>query len=124
MLFFSIFCLQLQFYQFVRFSRYGTFLETSNVFVDISEISYSANEIEDELEIDVLERILRPCKNGKVISEKISGVYIYVSADPANRKRYLLPRSKIESIPAVGGLWGDILNHELKVAIILFQSPL
>jgi len=107
----------------VRFSKYGTLLETSSIFVNISEIGYSARELEDELEVDVQETLLHLYKDGKIFREKILGVYIYVSPDPTVRERQLLLRRKIESIPAQG-LSIDIISHELKAAIILFYSIL
>ena len=113
----------LWFFRAVRFSKYGTLMDTSKVFVDISEIGYAARELEDELEVDVQETLLRLYKDGKLLREKISGVYIYVSADAAIRQRQLLLRRKIESIPT-DGLSLDILSHELKAAIILFYSIL
>jgi hypothetical protein len=113
----------LWFFQAVRFSKFGTLMDTSKVFVDISEVGYAARELEDELEVDVQETLLRLYKDGKLLREKISGVYIYVSTDAAIRQRQLLLRSKIESIPA-DGLSLEILSHELKAAIILFYSIL
>ena len=88
----------LWFFRAVRFSKYGTLMDTSKVFVDISEIGYAARELEDELEVDVQETLLRLYKDGKLLREKISGVYIYVSTDAAIRQQQLLLRRKIESI--------------------------
>lgn len=113
----------LWFFRSVRFSKYGTLLETSKIFVNISEIGYSARELEDELEVAVQETLLHLYKDGKIFREKISGVYIYVSPDPTIKERQLLLRRKIESIPAQG-LSIDIISHELKAAIILFYSIL
>ena len=113
----------LWFYEFVRFSKFGTLMETSRVFIDISEIGYSVRELQDELKVDVQETLLRLYKDNKIFREKVSGVYIYVSADSNVRQRQLLLRKKIESIPAQG-LSIDSLSHELKAAIILFYSIL
>ena len=113
----------LWFFKFVRFSKFGTLMETSKVFIDISEIGYSVRELGDELEVDVQEALLRLYKDDKIFREKVSGVYIYVSADSNVRERQLLLRKKIDSIPS-DGLSIDILSHELKAAIILFYSIL
>jgi hypothetical protein len=113
----------LWFFRAVRFSKYGTLLETTKIFVNISEIGYSARELEEELEVVVQETLLRLYKYGEIFREKMSGVYIYVSADPPIRERQLLLRREIESIPA-DGLSIDILSHELKAALILFFSIL
>ncbi len=83
----------------IRFSKYGTLIETSRGFVNISEIGYSARELEEELEVRVQETLLYLHKNEKLFREKMSSVYIYVSADPTIRERQLLLRRQIESIP-------------------------
>ena len=113
----------LWFFRSVKFSKYGTLMQTSKVFVDISEIGYSAGELEEELEVNVQETLLRLYKDGKIFREKMSGVYIYISADSAIRQRQLLLRREIESIPS-DSLSIDILSHELKAAIIIFYSIL
>lgn len=107
----------------IRFSQYGTLMETSRSFVNISEIGYSARELEEELEVKVQETLLHLHKNEKIIREKMSGVYIYVSADPTIRERQFLLRRQIESIP-VDTLSIITISHELKAAIVLFYSIL
>ena len=107
----------------IRFSKYGTLMETSRGFVNISEIGYSARELEEEMEVRVQETLLYLHKNEKVFREKISGVYIYVSADPTIRERQLLLRRQIESIP-IDTLSIKTISHELKAAIVLFYSIL
>jgi hypothetical protein len=107
----------------IRFSKYGTLMETSRGFVNISEIGYSARELEEELEVRVQETLFQLHKNEKVFREKMSGVYIYVSADPTIRERQLLLRRQIESIP-VDTLSIKTISHELKAAIVLFYSIL
>lgn len=98
-------------------------METSRGFVNISEIGYSARELEEELEVRVQETLLHLHKNEKIFREKMSGVYIYVSADPTIRERQLLLRRQIESIP-VDTLSIKTISHELKAAIVLFYSIL
>jgi hypothetical protein len=107
----------------IRFSKYGTLMETSRGFVNISEIGYSARELEEELEVKVQETLFQLHKNEKIFREKMSGVYIYVSADPTIRERQLLLRRQIESIP-VDTLSIKAISHELKAAIVLFYSIL
>jgi len=107
----------------IRFSKYGTLIETSKGFVNISEIGYSARELEEELEVRVQETLFHLHKNEKVFREKMSGVYIYVSADPTIRERQLFLRRQIESMP-VDTLSIKTISHELKAAIVLFYSIL
>ncbi len=110
-------------YHSVRFSEYGTLIDTAEVFVDISEIGYSARELEEELKVDVQETLLRLFKKSKISRKKMTGVYVYLSANTAVKERQFLLRQKIEYIPAEG-LSLDVLKHELKAGIILFFSIL
>ncbi|MCP4705000.1 MAG: hypothetical protein GY865_10345 [candidate division Zixibacteria bacterium] len=107
----------------VRFSKYGTLMETARGFINISEIGYSARELEEELEVKVQETLLHLHKNEMIYREKMSGVYIYLSADPTIQERQLLLRQHIESIPA-DTLSIKTISHELKAAIVLFFSIL
>ena len=102
----------------IRFSKYGTLLETSRGFVNISEIGYSARELEEELEVRVQETLLHLYKNEKIFREKMSGVYIYVATDPTIKERQLLLRRQIESIP-VDTLSIRTINHELNLHFAL-----
>jgi len=98
-------------------------METSKGFVNISEIGCSARELEEKLEVRAREALFRLHKNKRIFREKMSGVYIYVSADPTIRERQLLLRRQIESIP-VDTVSIKTISHELKAAIVLFYSIL
>ncbi|MCP3923703.1 MAG: hypothetical protein GY714_14070, partial [Desulfobacterales bacterium] len=113
----------LWFRQSIRFSKYGNLIDTAKAFVDTSEIGYDVNELNGELQVQTQETLLKLFKQGHIFREKLSGVFIYLSIDPTIRERQILLREKIKSVP-VDGLSIDILNHELKAAIILFFSLL
>lgn len=108
-------------FQSVWFSRYGTLLETAKVFVNNSEAGYSSYELESALHVEVKQALLHLIKGGSIYREKMSGVYIYFSSDPVTRKRQMLFRQDMESMPCVGF---EVLSHELKAAVILFFSLL
>lgn len=109
--------------QSIGFSRYGNLIETAKAFVDISEIGYGVNELNDELQVQTQEALLHLFREGQIYREKISGVFIYLSIDKKIRERQFLLRQKIESVPT-DGLSINILNHELKAAIVMFFSLL
>ncbi len=113
----------LWFHHSVRFSEFGTLLNTAKVFVEISEIGYSARELEKELKVEVQETLLRLFKQGKLSRKKVAGIYVYLSMDRAVKERQFLLRQKIEDIPSEG-LSLDDINHELKAGIVLFFSIL
>ena len=110
-------------FRLIRFSKYGTLMETSKGFVNFSEIGYSARELEEELQVRAQEALFHLHKNKMIYREKMSGVYIYVSADSTIRERQLLLRRQIESIP-IDTLSIKTISHELKAAIVLFYSIL
>ncbi|MBC8552684.1 MAG: hypothetical protein H8D23_23900 [Candidatus Brocadiales bacterium] len=110
-------------YNSIWFSKYGTLIKTAEKFINLSEMGYSSNELELELHAEVKKPLLQLLQIGAIVREKICGVYIYVSNEPIIRKRQLLLRKELTSIP-VNSLRLDVLTHELKAAIFLFYSLL
>ncbi|MDA3790211.1 MAG: hypothetical protein PF503_17180 [Desulfobacula sp.] len=108
------------------FSKYGTLLETSKIFINNSEAGLSARELEKLLHVEVKESVLNLYRNKKVERLKISGKYIYFSVDPKIKKRQILFRKDREakSILQPDGLQSDLLAHELRAAILLFYTML
>lgn len=107
----------------VRFSQFGTLLNTVKIFIDRSEMGYSAQELEAELGVSVQECVLKLYRTNAVVREKIDCVYIYLTANAKIKKAQMLLRRRIESIPGEA-LTIESLAHELKAAIFLFYSLL
>lgn len=108
------------------FSKHGTLLETSKIFIYNSEAGLSAFELEKLLHIEVKESVLNLYRNKAVERLKISGKYIYFSIDPKIKKRQILFRKDRETkfILQPDGLQSDLLAHELRAAILLFYTML
>ncbi len=108
------------------FSKYGTLLETSKIFINNSESGLSARELENLLYVEVKESVLNLYRKKKIERLKISGKYIYFSIDPKIKKRQILLRKDqdVKSILQPDGLQSDLLAHELRAAILLFFTML
>ena len=100
-------------YHSVCFSMYGTLLNTVNSFVEKSEAGYCAHELDDILHVKCKESLLHLYKKKAIYREKISGTYVYFSADVSTRRHQVQLRAVREETP-----------HELRAAIILFFSTL
>ena len=108
------------------FSKHGTLLEASKIFINNSEAGLSSLELEKLLHIEVKESVLNLYRKKNVERLKISGKYIYFSVDPKIKKRQILFRKEqdAKSILQPDGLQSDLLAHELRAAILLFFTML
>lgn len=82
----------------VHFSRWGTLLNTVEVWVNRAERGWYASELAEELQVEVKEPLLKLVRQGRVYREDVSGSYLYYSADPKIRRGQLLARR----LPAAG----------------------
>lgn len=103
----------------IWFSTYGTLLETSQRFVERAPAGYSANELDNALHVETRQALLALLHRQRIERERISGVFIYLALDPAERQQQITARSRIAGV-AVGGVSEEVLAHEVKAAIILF----
>jgi len=110
----------------VKFSRYGTLLETVRMLVINSPMGYGARELEGILNTEVREPLLHLFYEGQIHRIKQSGRYVYVSSDPRQQKQQLLIRQDEEAGLNFTGVPGErnVLGHRLKASIILFFSLL
>ncbi len=108
------------------FSKHGTLLETSKIFINNSEAGLSARELENLLQVEVKESVLNLYRKKKVERLKISGKYVYFSVDAKIKKRQALLRKDqdVKSILQPDVLQSDLLIHELRAAILLFFTML
>lgn len=100
----------------VWFSQYGTLRATLEAWVSASDKGFLANELREALHASVKETLLRLVNDGQVAREQSAGLYLYCSADSAQRKRQILAR-KAE-------LAATEPSDELKAAILIFFALL
>ena len=105
----------------VWFSRHGTLLATLKEFVSNSEDGRFAFELKDVLHVSVKDSLLRLANRGEITRQRISGLYLYCSAEPSKFKQQVLARrllceaSQIEEMAP---------SDEVKAALIIFVSVL
>jgi hypothetical protein len=107
------------------FSRHGNLLQTATAMVDCAEAGYFAKELEGLLGVSVKDALLKLSRQGKLQRQRLSGQYLYLSADPAQRKRQLLARRiREEDLDSLGPPPAELSRDEIKAALILFLSLL
>ena len=103
------------------FSRQGTLLKTLEHFVGHAQAGYSARELQAVLHVGVKESLLKLARQGRVLREKMSGHFLYFSADSAVRSGQIISRraKEMEQTPDEARM-----TDKVKAAIVLFLSLL
>ena len=109
----------------VWFSRHGTLLATLDALVSAAEAGYFAQELKACLHVEVKAALLQLIRDGRLVREKLGGLYLYCAADARVRTQQLTQRRAREATRPPGGE-ADIaeLTDEVRAAIILFFSVL
>lgn len=112
-------------HQAVWFSRYGTLVDTAEVFVNRAPSGYFVAELEDALHVSMQDPLLHLVHQRRITRQLVSGLYLYCSADVATQQRQLQARQVRTAAPTVsGGVTADSVSDELKAGIVLFYSLL
>lgn len=113
-------------YDSVWFSRYGTLLSTLVRFIDNAETGCYGAELKDSLHVEVNTSLLKLIRQGKIVREKVRGLYLYCSADPSIQRRQLANREATAASEGTRAIImsKDWVSDEIKAAIILFFSLL
>jgi len=109
----------------VRFSRHGTLLATAEAWVQHSPQGYFAEELAEGLHVEVQDALYHLVEQRRIVRQLVSGLYLYTSNDPIRRRRQLLARRSIQTVPTLGDASRlEVSPDELKAAILLFYSLL
>jgi len=113
-------------YRSVQFSKYGTLINTSLVFINNSESGYTVKELQKKLHADVKLPLLKLFKNRKLHREKYQGEYVYFAQPfPRRKQQKILRQHQADaSVLNIGKLTTNIITDELKAAVVLFYSIL
>jgi hypothetical protein len=79
-------------YRDVRFSRFGSLVDTSERFVTDAQRGLFASELAQLVHVEVHEPLLRLVKQRRLAREKVSGAYLYCTRDSVRRKAQLRAR--------------------------------
>jgi hypothetical protein len=110
----------------VWFSRWGTLLNTAEIFVHQSPAGYFAAELEELLHVAVKEPLLHLVRQGRITRQEVSHLYLYCASDSDQRQQQLLGRQARLEHPGVAGsiAKAEAVSDEVRAAIILFWSLL
>ncbi len=113
-------------YRSVWFSRFGTLVNTAEVFVTGSELGYFAEELDNVLHVGTKAALLKLYRRGQVHREEVSDRYLYCSPDAEIRRDQVEARRQIESRPAMSRsiIDGEVVPDELRAKIVLYFSLL
>jgi hypothetical protein len=110
----------------VRFSKFGSLIDTAEHFVLNAEAGVFAPELAAELGVEVKDPLLKLVGAGRIARQKLNGLYLYCAPDPVRRRQQILTRRT--AIPEEP--FGEVLrpseeaSQETQAAIILFLSTL
>lgn len=106
----------------IHFSRFGSLVETTCEFILRSEKGLFAPELCQELQVQVHEPLLQLVRAGRAAREALSGLYLYVSPDPAKRRQQMLMRREDDSSQPFLISTAVSEPKETRAAAILFFS--
>lgn len=116
----------LWFHKGVRFSHHGTLTATCQSFVGSSEKGYSAAELDGILQVSTGKILRKLASDKRLVRRRVSGRYLYFSADSAAGRNQLQARRIMEAeFPlGAGQRRGGVSGEQLKTVMILFYSLL
>lgn len=110
----------------VRFSKYGTLIDTVAEFVIRASAGHLASELVAELQVEVKQPLLNLVRAGRVAREYFGGLYLYTSPDAKRRRQQRLARQATYLEEPFGPIAAGAAAtpDEVKAAIVLFLSTL
>ncbi|MEK7717378.1 MAG: hypothetical protein AAB322_06470 [Pseudomonadota bacterium] len=109
----------------VRFSRFGSLVDTLAAFVARASGGYLASELALLLGVEVKQPLLGLVRTGRLAREELDGLYLYCALDRDRRREQLLTRTLPREHAAFAALRAvDSESNEAKAAVVLFMSLL
>lgn len=110
----------------VWFSKHGTLLATLEALVQASEAGYTANELENIVNVSVKAPLLKLVREQRLVRDSLFDRFVYVASEASTRRDQLASRQVYQAEPSLLGLGVGVrvLPEELKAAIVLFYSLL
>lgn len=113
-------------YQGVRFSAFGTLLDTAAALVPGAQMGYFVEELDHQLHVGTKDVLRQLVGDARLARQKVGGQYLYCAADAARqatqlraRRRHLLEPGPMRALADVA-----MLPDEQRAAIVLFLSLL
>jgi hypothetical protein len=108
----------------VWFSRFGTLVDTATVFVNRAPAGYFVTELDKALHVSSQDTLLQLVSQGRLARQRVSGLYLYCSTDPALRRRQLQARQAAITSDVAFSKVLDSDSDVVKAGILLFYSLL
>lgn len=113
-------------YRGVRFSRFGSLIDTLEAFVTRADRGYLASELASLLQVEVKQPLLKLVRAGRLARELMAGLYLYCSADQGRCREQVfarkLPTLEVSAFSPLRESVSD--SSEAKAAVVLFMSLL
>lgn len=107
----------------VRFSKYGTLINTAEALISSAERGYTLSELRRVVGCEVKETLLVLFRQNRIHRQRIGRHYVYFAASPATQKKQHLAR--LDDQPHIATHEGrDLLAHEVRAALLLFMGLL
>ena len=87
----------------VWFSVYGTLLSTAAAKVEVGELGYFVDELDNLLHVGTKDALRKLAKDGRVAREVVGGRLLYCALDANRRRQQLVGRQTLLAKPGVGG---------------------
>lgn len=112
-------------YRGVRFSRFGSLVDTVEALVARATRGFLASELARQLGVEVKQPLLGLVHAGRLAREEVAGLFLYCSVDRDRRRQQLLTRRLPAEESAFAPLRSsDPDSNEAKAAVVLFMSLL
>jgi hypothetical protein len=109
----------------VWFSSGGTLMATLESWIQKSLQGWFANELADQLHVDVQDALRELVARGRLRRADVAGRFLYTAADARLSKDQIRTRSASQTIPLAANATSLLVSpDELKAAILLFYSLL
>jgi len=108
----------------IWFSKYGNLVATVKEFVQEARCGFTASELEMVLHVECKRALLKLFREGHLIRENISGVFVYFSGHASQRRKQRRMRVERSADVELVAPQVEVLSQELKAAIVLFFSLL
>ena len=110
----------------VRFSRFGSLVDTLEALVARGSRAALASELSAELGVEVKQPLLSLVRAGRLAREEVAGLYLYCSTDRGRRREQLLtrklPAAEDSAFAPLREPGAD--SDEAKAAVVLLMSLL
>jgi len=109
----------------VWFSRYGTLLDTVEVFVNQSPNGCYAHQLTDVLHAEVQQPLRHLLAQQRLARTDLDGQFLYTASEPGPRRKQISARRSAQAVPLVVNSAPLLASpDELKTAILLFYGLL